>query len=111
MEAMQTNTVDIVDRMKEIAQVMKTPDDVPHYHGVPPTAGHGGACNVPKPRAWNSVDQRKWTCVEQLYCKTKYICLVETTMAVILVTFRPCNISRPVNSEALTRQIWLLEKS
>jgi hsp70-interacting protein len=39
MEAMQTNTVDIVDRMKEIAQVMKTPDDVPHYHGVPPTAG------------------------------------------------------------------------
>jgi hypothetical protein len=39
MEAMQMTKVDIVGWMKEIAQVMKTPNDVPHYHGVPPTAG------------------------------------------------------------------------
>lgn len=34
MEAMQANTVDVVGRMKEIAQVMKTPDDVLQSHGV-----------------------------------------------------------------------------
>ncbi|EMS58400.1 Hsp70 nucleotide exchange factor fes1 [Triticum urartu] len=36
MEAMQANTVDVVGRMKEIAQVMKTPDDVLQSHGVTP---------------------------------------------------------------------------
>jgi hsp70-interacting protein len=34
VEAMQANTVDVVGRMKEIAQVMKTPDDVLESHGV-----------------------------------------------------------------------------
>ncbi|XP_047065840.1 uncharacterized protein LOC124673845 isoform X4 [Lolium rigidum] len=34
MEAMQANTIDVVGRMKEIAQVMKTPDDVLQSHGV-----------------------------------------------------------------------------
>ncbi|KAK1632916.1 hypothetical protein QYE76_007231 [Lolium multiflorum] len=34
MEAMQVNTIDVVGRMKEIAQVMKTPDDVLQSHGV-----------------------------------------------------------------------------
>ena len=34
MEAMQANTIDVVARMKEIAQVMKTPDDVLQSHGV-----------------------------------------------------------------------------
>ncbi|KAI5013513.1 hypothetical protein ZWY2020_035766 [Hordeum vulgare] len=36
MEAMQANTIDVVGRMKEIAQVMKTPDDVLQSHGVTP---------------------------------------------------------------------------
>uniref|UniRef100_A0ACD6A7Q9 Uncharacterized protein n=1 Tax=Avena sativa TaxID=4498 RepID=A0ACD6A7Q9_AVESA len=34
IEAMQANTIDVVGRMKEIAQVMKTPDDVLQSHGV-----------------------------------------------------------------------------
>ncbi|XP_051204542.1 uncharacterized protein [Lolium perenne] len=34
MEAMQANTIDVVGRMKEIAQVMKTPDDVLQSQGV-----------------------------------------------------------------------------
>ncbi|KAJ1292940.1 hypothetical protein BS78_01G029300 [Paspalum vaginatum] len=36
MEAMQANTVDVVKRMKEITQVMKTPEDVLHSQGVTP---------------------------------------------------------------------------
>ncbi|KAL5218702.1 hypothetical protein ABZP36_019386 [Zizania latifolia] len=36
MEAMQANTIDVVKRMKEITQVMKTPDDVLRSHGVTP---------------------------------------------------------------------------
>ncbi|XP_020179504.1 uncharacterized protein [Aegilops tauschii subsp. strangulata] len=36
MEAMRANTIDVVGRMKEIAQVMKTPDDVLQSHGVNP---------------------------------------------------------------------------
>lgn len=36
MEAMQANTMDVVKRMKEITQVMKTPDDVLQSQGVTP---------------------------------------------------------------------------
>ncbi|XP_062214133.1 uncharacterized protein LOC133915122 [Phragmites australis] len=36
MEAMQTNTVDVVKRMKEITRVMKTPEDVLQSQGVTP---------------------------------------------------------------------------
>ena len=36
MEAMQANTIDVVKRMKEITQVMKTPEDVLQSQGVTP---------------------------------------------------------------------------
>ncbi|CAN6302974.1 unnamed protein product [Urochloa humidicola] len=36
MEAMQANTVDVVKRMKEITQVMRTPEDVLESQGVTP---------------------------------------------------------------------------
>jgi hsp70-interacting protein len=36
MEAMQANTVDVVQRMKEITQVMKTPEDILESQGVTP---------------------------------------------------------------------------
>jgi hypothetical protein len=36
MEAMQANTIDVVKRMKEITQVMKTPEDVLESQGVTP---------------------------------------------------------------------------
>ncbi|GJN22838.1 hypothetical protein PR202_gb10438 [Eleusine coracana subsp. coracana] len=36
MEAMQENTIDVVKRMKEITQVMKTPEDVLQSQGVTP---------------------------------------------------------------------------
>ena len=36
MEAMQANTVDVVKRMKEITQVMQTPDKVLEDQGVTP---------------------------------------------------------------------------
>jgi hypothetical protein len=35
-EAMQANTIDVVKRMKEITQVMKTPEDVLQSQGVTP---------------------------------------------------------------------------
>ena len=47
MEAMQANTVDVVGRMKEIAQVMKTPDDVLQSHGVTPENIEGTFTGVP----------------------------------------------------------------
>lgn len=34
MEAMQAQTVDVVQRMKEITLVMKTPDDVLQSQGI-----------------------------------------------------------------------------
>lgn len=36
MEAMQANTIDVVQRMKEITMVMKTPEDVLQSQGVTP---------------------------------------------------------------------------
>lgn len=36
MEAMQSQTVDVVKRMKEITQVMKTPEEVLDSQGVSP---------------------------------------------------------------------------
>jgi len=47
MEAMQANTIDVVGRMKEIAQVMKTPDDVLQSHGVTPENIEGTFSGVP----------------------------------------------------------------
>ena len=47
MEAMQANTIDVVQRMKEITQVMKTPEDVLESQGVTPENIGGIVWSVP----------------------------------------------------------------
>jgi len=47
MEAMQANTIDVVQRMKEITQVMKTPEDVLESQGVTPENIEGIVWSVP----------------------------------------------------------------
>lgn len=46
MEAMQENTIDVVKRMKEITQVMKTPEDVLQSQGVTPENIEGTVWSV-----------------------------------------------------------------
>ena len=47
MEAMQANTIDVVQRMKEITQVMKTPEDVLESQGVTPENIEGIVWSMP----------------------------------------------------------------
>ena len=48
MEAMQAQTIDVIKRMKEITQVMKTPEEVLESQGVSPAEIEGNTkCDAP----------------------------------------------------------------